>query len=197
MSSNRIIVDARVHDEFVDRFTTRVRGLKVGNPAAPDTVIGPVNAQQMDSHMTHIHGALAEGACQLLGGEPQGLVPPPQVFADVNNGMKIAQEETFGPIAPIINADGEGEALRMANDTPYGLSSAVFTRDREPGVQFALGLRIGMTRVNDSSVDDMPNNPFGGEKNSGIGRFNGDWAIREFTTDHWVTIQHAKPDYPF
>lgn len=198
MSTNRIIVDAKLYDEFVDRFTTQVKGLKVGNPNDPDTAIGPViNAKQMDAHMTHIQGARAEGARQVLGADPQGLVPPPHVFVDVKNEMRVAQEETFGPIAPIIKVNGETEALRAANDTPYGLSSAVFTRDRERGVQFALGLKTGMTHINDTSVDDSPNNPFGGEKNSGIGRFNGEWVIHEFTTDHWVTIQHGRPTYPF
>lgn len=198
MSTNRIIVDARVHDEFVDRFTARVRELPCGDPNDPKTVIGPViNAKQLAGHLAHIQGAREAGARLLVGGDPRGLVLPPHVFVDVKNEMAIAQDELFGPIAPIIKVAGEAEALRVANDTPYGLSSAVFTRDRERGVQFALGLEIGMTHVNDSSVNDMPNNPFGGEKNSGIGRFNAEWVMHEFTTDHWVTVQHSQPSYAF
>ena len=198
MSTNRIIVDAKLHDEFVERFTTQVRALKYGDPKKPETAIGPViNQKQLSAHLAHIQGAKAAGATQMIGGDPQGLVLPPHVFVNVKNEMQIAQDETFGPIAPIIKVAGQAEALRVANDTAYGLSSAVFTRDRERGVQFALDLNIGMTHVNDITVDDIPNNPFGGEKNSGIGRFNGDWVIREFTTDHWVTIQHERPTYPF
>lgn len=198
MSTNRIIVDAKVYDEFVDQFTTHVKGLKCGNPNEPDTSIGPIiNQKQLAAHIAHIQGARAAGARQVVGGDPVGQVLPPHVFLDVKNEMPIAQEEMFGPIAPIIKVNGEAEALRVANDTQYGLSSAVFTRDKERGVQFALGLKIGMTHINDTSVDDMPNNPFGGEKNSGIGRFNGKWVIQEFTTDHWVTIQHSRPIYPF
>ena len=198
MSTNRIIVDAKVYDEFVDQFTTHVKGLKCGNPNEPDTSIGPIiNQKQLAAHIAHIQGARAAGARQVVGGDPVGQVLPPHVFLDVTNEMPIAQEEMFGPIAPIIKVNGEAEALRVANDTQYGLSSAVFTRDQERGVQFALGLKIGMTHINDTSVDDMPNNPFGGEKNSGIGRFNGEWVIQEFTTDHWVTIQHSRPTYPF
>ncbi len=98
-----------------------------------------------------------------------GQVLPPHVFVDVKNEMQIAQDEMFGPIAPIIKVNGEAEALRVANDTQYGLSSAVFTRDQERGVRFALGVQAGMTHVNDHSVDDTPTGPFGGEKNSGIG----------------------------
>jgi aldehyde dehydrogenase (NAD+) len=106
-------------------------------------------------------------------------VLPPHVFVNVKNEMQIAQDEMFGPIAPIIKVNGEGEALRVANDTQYRLSSAVFTRDQEGGVRVALGVQAGMTHVNDSSVDDTPTGPFGGEKNSGIGRFGGDWILHE------------------
>lgn len=103
----------------------------------------------------------------------------------------------FGPIAPIIKVTGEAEALRVANDTQYGLSSAVFTRDQERGVRFALGVHAGITHVNDHSVDDTSTGPFGGEKNSGIRRFGGDWILHEFTRDHWITVQHSRPTYPF
>jgi aldehyde dehydrogenase (NAD+) len=137
------------------------------------------------------------GARQLLGGEPQGLVLPPQVFADVDNAMPIAKTETFGPIAPLIKVHGDEDALRVANDTEYGLSSAVFGGTEERGLRFALRVQAGMTHVNDASVDDAPNAPFGGEKNSGIGRFGGEWILREMTTDHWVTVRHAARRYPF
>jgi aldehyde dehydrogenase (NAD+) len=198
MSTNRIIVDAKVYDEFVDRFTTHVKGLKVGNPNDADTAIGPIiNRTQLKGHLAHIQGARTAGARQVVGGDPQGQVLPPHVFVDVTNDMPIAQDEMFGPIAPIIKANGEAEALRLANDTQYGLSSAVFTRDKERGLQFALGIHAGMTHVDDCSVDDTPTGPFGGEKNSGIGRFGGDWIIQEFTRDHWVTVRHSRPTYPF
>jgi aldehyde dehydrogenase (NAD+) len=132
-----------------------------------------------------------------VGGDPEGQVLPPHVFVDVTNDMQIAQDEMFGPIAPIIKVDGEAEALRVANDTQYGLSSAVFTRDQERGIRFALGVHAGMTHVNDHSVDDTPTGPFGGEKNSGIGRFGGEWILHEFTRDHWITVRHSRPTYPF
>jgi aldehyde dehydrogenase (NAD+) len=124
-------------------------------------------------------------------------VLPPQVFADVTNDMPIAKNETFGPIAPLIKVRGDAEALRVPNDTPYGLSSAVFTADQGRGLRSALGVEAGMTHINGSRVDDSPNSPFGGEKNSGIGRFGGEWVIEEFTTDHWVTVQHTPRSYPF
>jgi aldehyde dehydrogenase (NAD+) len=111
--------------------------------------------------------------------------------------MAVAQDETFGPIAPIIKVDGEEEALRVANDTDYGLSSAVFTRDLERGRRFALGVQAGMTHINDSTFEDSPTAPFGGEKNSGLGRFGGEWIINEFTRDHWVTVRYEKRPYLF
>jgi aldehyde dehydrogenase (NAD+) len=111
--------------------------------------------------------------------------------------MPIARNETFGPIAPIIKVNGEREALEVANDTCFGLSSAVFTRDENRGLRFALAVQAGMTHINGSSVDDTPTGPFGGEKNSGLGRFGGEWIIEEFTTSHWITVQHEPGHYPF
>lgn len=198
MSTNRIIVDAKVYDEFVDRFASHVGGLKHGDPNDPAVSIGPIiNRRQMKSLLGHIEGARTSGARRMLGGDPEGQVLPPHVYADVGNDTPLAQDEMFGPIAPIIRANGEAHALELANATQYGLSSAVFTRDRERGVRFALGVEAGMTHVNDHSVDDTPTGPFGGEKNSGIGRFGGEWIIREFTREHWVTVRSQPAAYPF
>lgn len=198
MITNRILVDAKIHDEFVEKFVARVRGLKVGDPKEEGTVIGPIiNQKQLDGLVKEIYRAKEQGAKQLEGGEPKGLLLPPHVFVDVKNEMDVARKEMFGPIASIIKVSGEDEALRLANDTEYGLSSAVFTRDIERGVQFALRIEAGMTHVNDSPVNDLPNNPFGGEKNSGLGRFGGDWIVDEMTSDHWITVQHAPRPYPF
>jgi aldehyde dehydrogenase (NAD+) len=198
MSSNRIIVDSKIYDQFVERFTAHVRTLKYGDPHDEETVIGPViNSGQLAKMMDMMQRSRSAGARQALGGDPQGLVLPPHVFTEVGHDMPIARDETFGPIAPIIKVDGEAEALRVANGTEYGLSSAVFSRDEARALRFALGVEAGMTHINDSSVDDTPTGPFGGEKNSGIGRFGGDWIIQEFTTDHWVTTQHTQRHYPF
>jgi aldehyde dehydrogenase (NAD+) len=198
MSSNRLIVDAKLYDDFVNRFKSHVSTLKYGNPNESDTVIGPViNSRQLKHMMDLMQQARDAGAQQILGGDPNGLVLPPHVFINVTNDMSIAKLETFGPIAPIIKVDGDEEALHVANDTEYGLSSAVFTRDQARGLRFALGIEAGMTHINDATVDDNPNSPFGGEKNSGIGRFGGEWIMQEFTTDHWVTAQQTPRQYPF
>lgn len=198
MSVNRLIVDEAIHDDFVDLFAERVRGLKVGDPHDEDTAIGPIiNQSQLDGLRGKIENARSSRAREIVGGDADGLVLPPHVFADVANDQELAKEEIFGPIAPIIRARGEEDALRLANDTTAGLSSAVFTSDVTRGIAFAKRVEAGMTHVNDQSVNDLANQPFGGEKNSGIGRFGGDWAVAAFTTDHWVTVQHEPRPYPF
>ena len=198
MSTNRIIDDAKIYNEFIEQFVARAKVLKFGDPKDPSVSIGPIiNQKQLKSHLDHIAGARAAGARQVVGGDPQGQVLPPHVFIDVTNQMQVAQDETFGPIAPIIKVNGDEEALRVANDTQYGLSSAVFTRDRERGMKFALGIQAGMTHINDHTVDDTPTGPFGGEKNSGLGRFGGEWILHEFTRDHWITARNERAVYPF
>jgi aldehyde dehydrogenase (NAD+) len=197
MIVNRFIVDDRHYDEFVDRFGEHVRRLKVGDPNDADTMIGPIiNKRQLQGLQERIADARRSGVRQVVGGEADGLVLPPHVFADVTKEMRLVREEQFGPIAPVIRAHGEADALAIANDTDYGLSSCVFTRDVERGVRFAQQIQAGMTHVNDQPVNDLPFSPFGGEKNSGIGRFNGRWAAEAFTTDHWITVQHTRRRFP-
>lgn len=197
MIVNRFVVEAGVYDEFVERFVARVRDLKYGDPNLPETLIGPViNRTQLEGLQKKLQEVAATGARKLVGGDAEGLVLPPHVFADVTNDMSLARDEIFGPIAPIIRVRDEEEALAIANATEYGLSAAVFTRDTDRGVRFAQRVESGMVHVNDQPVNDLPNNPFGGEKNSGIGRFNGPWGIEAFTTDQWISVQHKPRRYP-
>lgn len=199
MIANRVILEHTIHDEFVELLLRRVRALTLGDPADGATDLGPIiNSDQLDSIQDKLARTRDEGARELLGGDPSGptgLLLPPQVLL-VQNSMASAREEVFGPVVSVIEAHDEEHALKLANDTEYGLSSAVFTSDRERGTRFALRLNAGMTHVNDAPVNDDPNTAFGGEKDSGVGRFGGDWAIEEFTTDHWVSIQHEPREYP-
>lgn len=198
MAINRIIVEAPLLEAFTRRFVERVKALPCGDPSKPQTVIGPViNTKQLAGLQDKVANAKKEGATLLLGGKPQGNVMPPHVFGDVTPDMEIAREEIFGPLVGILSARDAGHALELANSSEHGLSSAVFTGDLARGVEFARRIRAGMTHVNDMPVNDEANAPFGGEKNSGIGRFNGDWAIEEFTTDHWITVQNTPRGYPF
>jgi acyl-CoA reductase-like NAD-dependent aldehyde dehydrogenase len=198
MAINRIIVEQPLYAEFCERYAARVKTLQYGDPSDPKTVVGPViNSKQLDGLKEKIATAKAEGAKVLVEAEPQGNVMPPHVFADVTADMDIAREEIFGPLVGIQCARDEAHALELANMSEYGLSSSVFTQNLERGVRFARRIHAGMTHVNDIPVNDEPNAPFGGEKNSGLGRFNGDWAIEEFTTDHWISVQHQPRHYPF
>ncbi len=198
MSVNRIIADAKCHDAFVERFVQRVRGLKTGDPNDSATAIGPIiDATQLRGIVDKIAQAKRDGATQRLGGEPVGQLLPPHVFTGVSSDSPLACEESFGPIVPILRAKDEADALRLANATGYGLSSAVFCGDLERGVRFARRIEAGMTHVNDMPVNDEPHLPFGGEKNSGIGRFGGEWIIDELTSTHWISVQHAPRSYPF
>jgi aldehyde dehydrogenase (NAD+) len=198
MIGNRLIVDDTVHDEFVDRFVDRVRDLRVGDPADEDTQIGPIiNSSQLESIQDKIARAREDGAQVVLGGDPggpAGLALPPHVLLG-GNDCATAREEVFGPVMTVIRAKGDEDALRLANDTEYGLSSAVFSRDVDRAVRFARRIDAGMSHVNDAPVNDDANTAFGGEKASGIGRFGGKWAIDEFTTEHWVSVQHQPRDY--
>ena len=198
MSTNRVIVDAKIHDAFVEALAARVKTLKVGDPNEMETAIGPIiNRQQLQGLQAKITQALADGAKQVIGGQAEGNLLPPHLFTHVEPDWHIVAEESFGPLLPVVKSWNDEDALKLANASPYGLSSAVFTRGMERGVRFARGIVAGMTHINDMTVDDQPNAPFGGEKNSGLGRFNGDWAIEEFTRAHWITLQHQPRSYPF
>ncbi len=198
MAINRIIVDAKIYDQFVDKFTAHAAKLPCGDPEDKKTVIGPViNKQQADQMAAIIEKARSEGAKETLSGKIDNLMVTPFVFADVDPGASLSMQETFGPVACIIKANGEEEALKIANMTNYGLSSCVFSSDLERAAKFAQKVQAGMTHINDTPVADVANAPFGGEKNSGIGRFNGDWILEEMTTLHWITVREKPAPYAF
>lgn len=192
MAANRIIVEAPIYDAFVEAFGKHVANIPYGDVTNPDNLVGPIiNDDQLNSVTGKINLAREQGAREVHAGEISGRVVAPHVFADVSPDMELFREEIFGPVVGIIKAEDEADAMRLANDTEFGLSSSVFTRDIERGVRFARGIKAGMTHINDISVNDEPHVMFGGEKNSGLGRFNGEWAIEEFTTDHWIGIKSA------
>jgi aldehyde dehydrogenase (NAD+) len=199
MIANRVIVDAKIFDTFVDRFVKRVRELRVGDPSDPATFIGPViDRAQLDSVSDKVARAVAEGAELVLGGTPSGptgLCLPPQVLLG-DNRVATAREEVFGPAITIIRANSDEHAIELANDTEYGLSSAVHSGDHERALHVALRLQAGMTHINDAPVNEEDNTAYGGEKQSGLGRFGGEWSIDELTTHHWVSVQHTRRPYP-
>lgn len=198
MAVNRLIVDRKKYVEFIDVFKEKVLQLKAGDPADPETVIGPlINRNQVNKILGLIEKSVSQGARVVLEGEVRGNLMSPFILADVTNDMPIAQSEIFGPVAVIIPVENEEEAIRIANDSPYGLSGSVFSGSWERGLQVAQKIRTGMIHVNDQSINDEPHIPFGGEKGSGLGRLNGKWSLEEFTTIKWISIQHQPRSYPF
>ncbi|MFI9605232.1 aldehyde dehydrogenase family protein [Streptomyces sp. NPDC052043] len=198
MAANRIMVDRSVAEEFTGKFVAKVRSLKVGDPRDPETVIGPViNSTQAHAVSAAVEQAIAEGATALLHGATADNLVEPSVLTDLPADSSLLRQEVFGPVAFVIPFDGEEEAVRIVNDTPYGLSGAVHTADVERGVAFAKRIDTGMFHVNDGTVHDEPLVPFGGEKHSGIGRLNGETTLDAFTTLKWISVQHGRSGFPF
>ncbi|WP_179992444.1 MULTISPECIES: aldehyde dehydrogenase family protein [unclassified Acinetobacter] len=189
MSTNRVIVDASIHDAYVEKLLERVKTVAVGDPNLEETIIGPIiNQSQIKKHQQIIQSAKEQGAELVYEGGIEGNLVYPHIFTGVAPESPLAQEESFGPILPVLKARDEAHALKLANDTRFGLSSAVCTSNIERGISFTEQLDIGMTHINGISVADQANAPFGGEKNSGLGRFNGRWIFEEFTRTHWLTV---------
>lgn len=198
MSLNRIIVHESVHDTFVEQFKQKVESLKVGDPSEKDTAVGPlINRDAVERIQEDLQKTLDQGAEVLTGGEADGNVLQPTVLTGVTNEMPIANNEVFGPVASVIQVSSEEEAITVANGSPYGLSGSVFTRDVHRGVEVAKRVETGMIHINDQSVNDEAHVAFGGEKESGLGRFGGEWALDKFTTVKWIGVMNGYREYPF
>lgn len=198
MAINRMIVDRKVYEPFIEKLKEKVLTLKVGDPLEEDTRIGPlINRSQVERIQKMIRESKRQGARAVLEGEVRGNLMEPVILADVTNDMPIAKQEIFGPVAAVIPVDGEEEAIRVANDTSYGLSGSVHAGTIERGVRVAHLIETGMIHVNDQPVNDEPVIAFGGEKDSGLGRFGGEWALDEFTTVKWISVQETDRAYPF
>lgn len=198
MAVNRIIVVESVYDRFVELFNEKVKRLKVGNPQDPSTIIGPlINGEQVERIRKCIDESVRMGAKVMMEGSVEGNVMSPVIVTEVKNDMPLAQTEIFGPVASIIKVKDEEEAIAVANDSPYGLSGSVFSGSLERGVRVAKQIDTGMIHVNDISVNEEAHVSFGGEKNSGIGRFGGEWAIDKFTTVKWISVQEEYKYFPF
>ncbi len=186
-SGTRLFVPASIYDEFVERLVARASKLKVGLPGEGETDLGPlISAGQLRTVEEYIRLGIEEGATPiLLGKRPtdpalqNGFFISPTIFTDVNNSMRIAQEEIFGPVLCVIKYDGLEDAIRMANDTIYGLAAGVWSRDAEAAISVARRLQAGTIWINDYHMINAEA-PFGGYKQSGIGRELGTWGIKEY-----------------
>ena len=187
--ANRIYVQAGIYDAFAAKLTEVVKGLRVGDPMDAATNVGPlVDQQGHDKVSAHVQDAVAKGARVLVGGASRGgLFYDPTVLVDVAPGMRILQEETFGPIAPLVRFTNEAEAVAAANGTPFGLAAYLWTRDLTRAFRVSEALDFGIVGVNDG-MPSTPQAPFGGVKASGLGREGGKWGIEEFLDLKYVSI---------
>ena len=197
MSTERIVVDRAVAGEFGEKLAERARRLAVGDPRDQGTMVGPLtNDAARERVMELIEDARSKGAEVLAGGEADGNLVSPTVLANVTPEMRIYAEESFGPVVAIVPVDGDDEAVRVANDTDYGLAAAVFGEDVDHALEIARRIESGICHVNSSTVHDEPQMPFGGVKSSGWGRFGGRAALEEFTELRWMSVQQMSRHYP-
>jgi acyl-CoA reductase-like NAD-dependent aldehyde dehydrogenase len=197
MAINRIIVHKNKYDEFVKSFVEKAKRIKVGDPHNKDNLIGPlINHEAIERILEQINEAKEQGAKVVLEGKVEGNVMHPTILTGTND-VATAKNEMFGPVATIIRAEDDHDVIRIANDSPFGLSGAVHSASPERGVEVAKQIVTGMVHVNDQSVNDEPLIAFGGEKASGIGRFGGKWSLEEFSTVQWISVQTEERESPF
>jgi len=198
MAGSRIIVESAIYEPFLEKLVAKVKTLQVGDPRDPHTVIGPlIRTSQCGLIDGKLQVSVAAGARVLTGGTHHGNFYQPTVVADVKPGMPAFRDELFGPVASVVKADDAAHALKLANDTSYGLSSAVLTNDLQLAMKFAMELEAGMVHINGPTVHDEATVPFGGVKDSGSGREGGRWSMDELTETKWITIQMGRRPYPF
>ena len=198
LSTERIIVDRSIATEFCVRLAAVAKTIVYGNPRKSATVLGPVINSAAINRLTElVEDAVASGAQLLAGGKAEGPCFAPTVLSGVTPAMRVYQEESFGPLASVVIVDGPQEALRVANDNDYGLSSAIFSRDVTLALDMAKRLNVGMSHINGATLDDEAQIPFGGVKDSGYGRSGGAIGIEELTELQWITIEGPQaPRYP-
>lgn len=198
MSTERIIVDEKIADEYVAKFAERARALPVGDPSKGPCVLGPVISNAAASRLKDLlNDAVSKGAKLVAGGTATGAMLSATVLDGVNPSMRIYSEETFGPIVSIIRAKDTEDAVRIANDTEFGLSAGVFGTDISRALDVAQRIDTGSVHINGATVNNEAQAPYGGTKASGFGRFDGRAVIDEFTELKWITIETSGQGYPF
>lgn len=199
MSTERIIVDEKIADEYVAKFAERAKSLPTGDPTTQAAcILGPVISKGAAVRLTGLlDDAVAKGASIVAGGKVSGTMMPATVLDGVTSAMRIYGEETFGPILSIIRAKDTEDAVRIANDTEFGLSAGVFGRDITRAIDVARRIDSGSVHINGSTVQNEAQAPYGGTKSSGFGRFDGRAVIDEFTELKWLTIETSGQGYPF
>ncbi|MFK7752465.1 MAG: aldehyde dehydrogenase [Sedimentitalea sp.] len=197
MSTERLVVMESVADAFVEKLAAKVRSLTVGDPRKGNTSLGcVVDKGAVTRIMGLVRDAEDKGATVVAGGHADGVLMEATLIDHVTPSMRIYSEESFGPTASVVRVASVDEAVRVANDTEYGLSAAIFGRDTVRAMNVAKRIESGICHINGPTVHDEAQMPFGGVKDSGYGRFGGMAAIEEFTTLRWITVQDGQPHYP-
>jgi acyl-CoA reductase-like NAD-dependent aldehyde dehydrogenase len=197
MSTERIIVVDGVAEAFAAKFREKVGTMPAGDPRLGEAPLGAVvDRKTVDTIQALIDDALAKGGVQLAGGRSESVLMPAHVIDKVTPAMRLFRDESFGPVVAIIRARDEDHAVELANDSDYGLSAAVFTRDVARGLRVARRIKSGICHVNGPTVHDEAQMPFGGTKASGYGRFGGKAGIDSFTELRWITIATEPGHYP-
>jgi acyl-CoA reductase-like NAD-dependent aldehyde dehydrogenase len=197
MSTERVVIDKSVAEKFGEKLAAKAVSLPTGDPRDEGTAIGPViNSAAVERIRGLLEDAKSKGARVLAGGEIDGAIIQPTVLAGVTPDMRIYYEESFGPIACLVEVNDANEAVEVANDSDYGLAAAVFSRDLDAAMDIARRIESGICHINSSTVHDEPQMPFGGVKGSGWGRFGGQAALEEFTELRWLSVQAGERHYP-
>jgi benzaldehyde dehydrogenase (NAD) len=199
MTTGRHLVHESVYDDYVARLAAKASHLPVGDPASGQAAIGPIiDERQRDKIHTLVTRSIQAGATLAAGGTYEGLFYQPTVLSDVAPSMPAYASEVFGPVAPVIRFGTADEVAKLAADSEYGLSLGILTRDVMRGLDLARQIPTGIVHINDQTVDDAPNTPFGGIRASGTGaRFGGSANLDAFTDTRWVTIRGDIAPYPF
>jgi acyl-CoA reductase-like NAD-dependent aldehyde dehydrogenase len=196
MSTERIIVDNKIADAFVGKLSNKANSLPYGDPRGKVVLGSLVSEHSADRMQELLDDAVKQGAKLVAGGKRSGTVWSATLLDHVTPKMRIYKEESFGPVKSIIRVNGDDEAIKIANDTEYGLSSAVFSQNVQRAMGVAKRIQAGICHINGPTVNDEAQMPFGGTKDSGYGRFGGTAAIAEFTELRWITIE-SHQHYPF
>ncbi|WP_049926703.1 aldehyde dehydrogenase family protein [Halopiger goleimassiliensis] len=198
ISINRHLVHESLYDEYVAGLADRAASLPIGDPLEEGSLVGPViNESQRDKIVGFLEESVERGATIEAGGDHDGLFVEPTVLSGVSADMPVACNEHFGPVAPVIPFESDEEAIRIANDTEYGLSGSVHSTDLERARDVADALETGMVHINDQPLNDEPHVPFGGVGASGMGRYNDEWILEILTTTKWISVQREPREYPY
>ena len=197
MSTERIIVVDAVADAFAEKFAAKAASIIAGDPRDGNTQLGAVVAEKTVQNVNRLlDDAVSKGAKVVAGGKAESVIMPATVVDGVTAAMDLYTDESFGPIVAIIRARDADHAVTLANDSNYGLSSAVFTRDIVNGLAIARRINAGICHINGPTVHDEPQMPFGGVGASGHGRFGGRQGIDSFTETRWITIETQRGQFP-